>query len=354
MASAQIKNIAHKICYVVLFIVGTLWITQNAIGLHQLQFMSCKSQPNIEHTITNTQSVNPIDLFKNPVQFTEEMKLAFSKSALQNTADRMSFQIHYQIGYLPDKIANRGLDIWANFFIQATVIGFIFYIILKSIACLLFLKAKQERKHFYLVMALSLSLLTPFLLNITKHFYEIAFFICALMIVATLLWPFKIINYRAHVKYFWITLSVYMISVSALCIALDYNNFTLKFLQGYAGPSISFSSERKILAEEISKALLDAQVAQTEPLIVDDLTYETVKNHPIVVPVTYLTLAAPPSVVSFYLDMFHVHYGVTQCVTSNGVLKHFVSTKNLVTIKYAKPFNSQSVEDTNICLFKVM
>jgi hypothetical protein len=364
MMSFNFRHKLHGAFYAMFFITMALLISYTAVDMHSVQFLSCDAITKIAQ-LMNKQAVNPLELFEAPGKFFESMKLALSGNAFELSFERMLFYKSYPVSYLPAKQNINFLAILANVFIVAIVIQFIVYIVWKSIICWRFLKGAEERKQFYLVVSVIVSLFIPFILNITKHFYEVSFFFCSLMIIAALLWPFKVevprpsgqgfnrCKSRLNTLFF-----MYMMTVSILCVGLQYHDFTREFIAGYQGPSQSVAINRKLFGEKIRQALLKASILETEPIMMDDLTYDAVREHPIVIPVTYLKMVSGvPGAMSFYLKKFHVRYGVMNCLAFNN-LKTLIPIEKISTISYRHSSsilqaNGEVTEITEACLFGI-
>jgi hypothetical protein len=122
-------------------------------------------------------------------------------------------------------------------------------------------------------------------------------------------------------------------------------HFVKRFLAGYEGPSISIQKlpEQKRLAVRISQSLEKIGVANHEPLLIDDFTYDWVWEHPRLYPITYMTVH--PSVVkdvAINLASYDIHYGVVRC-------SYLASIKPLVPVSVVETIRSPIIED--ICVF---
>ncbi len=419
MAAAKLKKRIHRIFYVLIFMIATLLIIRASLDMHNKQFLSCGSVSGIAQNM-GKQAVNPMDLFRAPEQFKEELSLSYREHITRDTFDRMWFQKSYQSNFLPEKESTNIFDSLADALIETTVIFFIFYVLWKLIACFCFLKGDEERKQFYLIVSIMISLFVPFAFNITESFYEISFFVCSLMVVGLLLWPFEaafrwpskineaekkrlyflsalflsffipfILNITKH--YYKISLLLfvvmvlaaflwplklmfpgtskiaaydkfkpllsagfycYMLITAVLCLALVYCNFTKEFLAGYEGPSQSFWTDRNALDVKIQRALQDEHIAPTEPMIMDDLTYDAVKKHPIVMPVQYLLIVSPDEIKTS-LDHYHVRYGVMG-ESMYGKFTAMTPVKTIATIQYERRPYQLTPGTGTVYLFQVV
>jgi hypothetical protein len=434
MAAANLKSGFCRLIYRGVFVIGAVLIIHTSIDLFKTDFLAWKCVPVFERWL-GKQSVNPMDIFTARDEFREDVKLAVFAHISPNTFTRTRFEKSYDINFLPDKESTNGFDALANVLIEATIIFFITYIILKTIACIRFLKDEGERKQFYLVVSVMLSLFIPFLLNIAGHFYEVSFFVCALMISAGLLWPFKasflwplkmdktkkkqffvtssimillsvpVIGYflyvfvtrgtvsnnfsseisfllfglmilaasllpfeaklseqseiSGHSKYrscLSLAFYVYMMITAVLCVTLDYCNFTKAFIGGYEGYAEGggqsfIAVDRIALEKRIQQALSDASISETEPMIMDDLTYDAVRKHPIVMSVNFLKVVSP-SELKLCLDKYHVRYGVLEA-SRFELFKTKISLEPLTTIQFAKQWYKQPLGTDIVYLFKV-
>ena len=356
LSMPNLQGNTYRVIYLASSLVLLLGITQASISLHQQQFMQCKSLPPIEKKIEaamGRQSVNPLDALRDHARFLEDAQLAFGAEALQRTIDRMTYRGAYQIQLLPD-IKQFGVwEDYANFFIQGATCFFILYTAIKFLACLVFLRGAAERKRFYLVGLVCISISTIFLLNITKNFYEVSFLMGGLTIMATLLWSFNLAQYGKYQNYGVLTLSVVMVFGAALCIFISWENFIPAFLKGYEGPGISYQTQRKELGQSIRTVLAGHFISKQEPIIVDDITYESVRDHPIVMPITYLGFISDvPGAIAYFASKYHVRYGVVRCSIMHSFSNAGLSRELLATVPYIGSAD-YPLPENDICIFRL-
>ncbi|HEU5047689.1 MAG TPA: hypothetical protein VFT64_07590 [Rickettsiales bacterium] len=357
LASANIRRLSTRILYIMLFLGLLFGLIHATIQLHEAGFLSCASIPNIKGSM-EAQAANPLDLLKKPDVFFSNLYTAMRWSLLEQSLQRMMFHPPYQVGYLPP--LNGYFDSLENVLIVGALLALVSYIIIKLCACLFYLKFPADRKQLYLVISVMISLFAPFFLSIVKHFYEVAFFTCSLMIVAVLLWPFYVQaeilkgRYAKFSTLLSISMPIYMIVAAILGAWLAYHDFTVEFRKGYEGPSQSYMTDRNVLSKKIRQVLTDQQIPVTAPMIIDDITYDAVKYHPVVVPVTYLMLGLGfmPKAVEDSLATYNVHYGIISC-SLYDMLKSLLLSKEIMKLPYTKEVYKIGLIQTTLCLFRL-
>lgn len=356
-------NIRHRFqsnLYVILFFSLTSSIIYTSINMHQIQYMSCEETPRINN-LMQEQAVNPIDILIDPTRFARMLKSALSFEKLKHSVNGLLFQESYLISYLPPQKNKHILNHATNALILLAIFSCTLYILLKSIFCFLFLRSNGEKKQFFLVVSVATSLLTPFLFNLTNYFYEISYLVCSLMIVSILLWPLKLkspFNYQQllsskYKSWLYNILFISMACVSILSILLQHHYFTKNLLVGYQGPSVSLKMDRNSLTENIRLSLRQAKISEQEPMLIDDLVYDAVSKHPLVIPYSYLLkVNDTPGSMSFYLKKHSVRFGAMHCNAFN-VVKNYVSIEKISTLMFEAPVFNTAKTQQEICMFKI-
>lgn len=355
--SSNLQKPLQRVTYLAGFMLGAVLITLTALKLLVPQFLECKSLPVIEQKIERImglQAVNPLDLVNNREQFLTAMTLAIKSRLWRDTINRFEYQNEYQINYLPAKDSLSWFDMAANTGIIAIFVILLLYITTKSRACFLQLTEPTEKKRFALVFSIAAALFIPFLLNLTRAFYDESFLFGSILIVAGLLRSFKVPRYDGDIPFARKLFHVLAIGISALCLLCSYFDFTVPLLQGYQGPSLSYKTDKEKIGEEIQRALDAAAVLPADSLIVDDLTYDAVREHPIVLPVTYLLIAerAAKGAMNMYAEKYHASFGIIRCSILNQEIKKVVSFKTLAVLDYTPPMNGDAPD--GVCLFRFM
>jgi hypothetical protein len=145
-----------------------------------------------------------------------------------------------------------------------------------------------------------------------------------------------------------------MIAAALGCIGLDLRDITPPLRQGYEGPGISYLTSRSQLQQAIRAALAKRRIPENASLIVDDLTYDAVRAHPLVLPATYLIMAASvPGAPGKYAQQYHADHGVMRCNFLKGGFASAASFELLQTLSNDSPDLNHPHERNDICLFRL-
>ncbi len=334
------------------FICINLVIAIYAIQMHQAQYVSCALIPGLQARMSQ-QAINPLSIFTDPYNFLKSLEAAFSMEKIIQTFERVSYAETFQSNYLPPISDLTAFEIGINYCIKASIIITTLYLVFKIIY-LIKNKNINDNKKLYLILSTILALLLPFLLNITKHFYEISFFLASLTIGLALLWPFRFLNSSKFATYLENILFFSLIIVSLSSTLINTINFSTKFINGYEGPSQSFNENRVKLKVDVDELFSQAGVASQDSIIVDDLTYDLVSDYPIVAPVTYLTIMAAdaPNLVLPFLNKYKIQYGIIQCHTI-PVLRTRIDLNILSVVSYGQYRSESSSQNKDICFFNI-
>ena len=352
----NVRGCWHKIIYGVLFLSLTIALTAQALSFHSKEFIECRTAPSVQKLVEANmalQAVNPLDLLFNRGRFINNLQLGLDDEAFNRMSRGLSYANSYDASFLPPGELD-DLGAFANFIIKCVALFFALYIAIKTCACLIFLKNPDERRQFYLTGLAVLSLALPFFFNITRHFYEEAYLFGALTVMAGLVWPFRVAPFGLYALYGTRTLTTIMILVSILCLSISGIRFTPAFLRGYEGRSISYRTDRKHIDEMIHRALSQLSISEEEPLIVDDLTYDALRNHRFVLPITaWNFITGVPGAVSHYSFEYGAHYGVARCKDVEGTFTNRVPYVMKAMIANTKFSDEGTPVENNICVFEL-
>lgn len=319
----------------------------SAIWLHKLQYTSCAAYPALAETM-NMQAVNPLQFFSAPIQFFVKLKEAFSPSLWALTAERLSYWSEYQVAFLPGTVAATSTLVIIR---CVVVIAFTLVVVTSFVSQIKTLSNKPTRSKFWpaiLLLTVGLGLIGPFLLNLKRHFYDVSLLASSIVVIAcltqTLLFEKNQSTSEFKRRVLKVALPFILLCMGILGTIMNVH-FVKRFLAGYEGPSISIQKlpEQKRLAVRISQSLEKIGVANHEPLLIDDFTYDWVWEHPRLYPITYMTVH--PSVVkdvAINLASYDIHYGVVRC-------SYLASIKPLVPVSVVETIRSPIIED--ICVF---
>lgn len=319
-SSEKIKNLYIKLFYVIFYNSLIIAIIYSAVIMHKRIFLSCPEVPYIQQ-IMNIQAINLLEIFKDFDGFIDAFTKTYSHENLLRIASQLSFYKNFDIQYLPK------IDVISPFikFTNIVNIEVLFSSCLAIILALFYYvrKKSQNLKSIVLIVMLALGYLMPTILSISKNWYDISFFVGAVMIIFSLSIPYiiKLEQDRKIYKIFTFYLIYFLLligSVSTLSGIYLYINPKLNL--GYAGPGISLQVNRDSVGQTISRMLQEGQVPKDSSMIVDDFTYDHLKMGKYVAPITYLGLAKnSPEDVNFSLEMLKINYGLTRCDNANSV-----------------------------------
>ena len=356
LTSLNIRKGISRALFCIFFLCSVTLVTASAYHLLHQQFMECKSIPAIEQPeeqFMTSQAVNPVELLTNFRHFAEGLRQAFSGKFFDTAVKRLTYERAYQIDYLPPQEKLEWYAVLANSLLKAIFSGLLIYCVVKPYLCLRHLKEIRERRRLIITITLILALFVPYFLNLTKHFYEEAFFAGALLMASTLFASFQVETNKIWMNRIVPFVSGVMVITGALCLVTMYHNLTLPLMQGYEGPSLSYKTDERAIATEVNDALAERHIDPLAPLIVDDLTYDAVRTHPVLLTLTHLTLVGNvPGEVDTYAAKYAVKYGVVRCSYLEA-LKTNAAVDILMTLSYKAPTDKIIPEMRNICLFKL-
>jgi hypothetical protein len=115
----------------------------------------------------------------------------------------------------------------------------------------------------------------------------------------------------------WFKLYFYtsgMVVVASLILNLWW--FPAKFHEGFEGPSISVNSDWESTRRDVMTLAKHSGMDLSKGrIIVDDMTYESLKQYPMLYPVTYLDYSGSLSKLSSteIINLIHPNYAITRC-----------------------------------------
>jgi hypothetical protein len=348
----NLQSRGMRFTFLGIYTVSTIVIAVSAIHLHQLQYLTCAAYPSLTETMKG-QAVNPLELLTDPVHFFMKCKEAFSAGLWEKTAQQLSYSSSYEVSFLPGSVINTYLSLRM---IRFLIVGFLLLIFIMTLFKIVYQIAAQKcsgmRNEYVLLLLVSVGLIGPFFLNLTKHFYDVSLLVGAIAVMASLAWslPFHRQYKRLHPVCRMSSPYVFpcaLILMGLFAADLNARVFTAGIDAGYEGPSISIHKiiDRKDIREKIDQAFLAHGISHEESLIVDDFTYDLVKTRPVLYPITYLSVNEeiardlPNNVKSFGL-----HYGITRC----SYLVSFQTSVNLVVLQVF------SNAHPDLCMFRIL
>jgi hypothetical protein len=292
-----------------------VWITASAIELHRTQHLSCRDLPRTALAM-RSQSVNLLSAVLDPGQFNDGMARAFDPSELKRAVNQISYQNAADSGYLPPidpllpghQAANHAIAITA-----AIGLGL-------ALICLLVAPLRSNalrKRESVLISLLGLGLLIPFPLSLSKHWYDACYFVGALAVVLSLCAPWLTSGSRIMPMALRCVWGLLVLATVLLSAFLNHQHFTREFKSGYAGPGIPISLDRAGIQFDIDVLTIRSNLDPAAAMIVDDMTYEFLKNRRLVIPITYLGLILDqpdhPELVRRSLHRLGVSQGLTRC-----------------------------------------
>jgi hypothetical protein len=256
--------------------------------------LSCPDNPAIANSLGGY-FLNPIDAFVDFPKFISD-----SYSSLLNFptyASKLGFIDNYDANYLPN----------INFIINPQFLNFfiniIFFVILISIPFLLFYKFKSDIYRNILYFLLYLSILINGIFNITKNWYDSAFFYGLIVLLFSLIISK---SYSVFLNHRFFSFVSFPIAVSIFSGVLLITDFIPQFYNGFSGPGISIfnnigSNNYSSINRVANKCKIDLK--SSSRLIVDDLTYLNLSKTKSPLGITYLYMAVDtPNLIKMFND----------------------------------------------------
>ncbi len=292
-----------------------------ATVMHKIQFLTCSEYPEIVNAM-NRQSVNLLQVLRGDHSAFDALKLLVSQKHWLRIFSQIAFNPVPDVNYLPappELLVIKG----TNAYLQVTVIGMFVFCCFMSIKSF-FNVIKNKRFELILKPLLFFGMVMPFVLSLSKNWYDAAEFVAALGFM-TSLFILDLKHTRATLA---IACSCFVAAVLSLALLLVY--YVPAFNQGFTGPSIPISVDRGKINSVVESMLKQHNVPEQVPIIIDDWTYEAEKHHPIVLPITYLSIGMThPEIVMKTLERLGVKYGV---VHSNSLAQIISSRPEFKTV----------------------
>ena len=296
------RHRSHGIALWLICIAITSTIALQATAMHQTQLLHCTEYPSIEAKM-NSQSINLYKASRSLKNLQQAFDSLTTPELRKNAFDQLGFKNPPDVGYLPNlppSILVDSADLASK-------------ITLSSIILLGFLKISTTFPRFhglraiklFSFMALCLALTIPYILSLTKHWYDAAGFCGGITFISVVfLNPHSPRNVRRIIA----SLSVL---TATLSIAVILSIHDPAFMTGYSGPGVPIHTNRSAVDKVVKQLISKYHIKANAPLVVDDLTYEAAKDRPIVIPITYLSLGLQ-NIDSFRstLDKVGLEYGI--------------------------------------------
>lgn len=279
-------------------------MTLQAIEMHRTQYLSCPEYPEIEDAMRR-QSIDLLQVLRSPADIEKAVKRLTAPGLTAHGIAQLGFNPAPDAGYLPKPPSSILTDIASGAARLALLFALLIGVweLLKAV----FRPYSRGPSDRFLIILLWIGLVSPYLLSLTRHWYDAAAFCGGLAITSVL---FLARTPPSVVGASTATFSV-IAAVTSLSILVRFE--VPAFLAGYTGPGISLALNREAVNNAVHKLLSEHGVPTNAPLMVDDLTYESAEDSPVTVPVTYLSLGfSKPDNILFTLRKLNVRYGVAR------------------------------------------
>lgn len=291
-----------------------LAVALSALGLHSAQFISCPEVPELAAVMT-VQSLNPLDLVRDPAGFFAGLGRAFSPDLLAKALAQLEFRPVADAGYLPPIETTGLLEQLANILTKAVLAGLGAFGVYRVAAGLLSSDA-HIRMEALVLLATAAALLGPFALNLTRGFYEVSAVIGGVAVVGGLAWALPgrtsvpgglRVGLRA-------VAAVFLLGGGLWSQILVLRHYSGPFAAGYEGPSLGARADLAGATARTQDLLARRGPGDLRAAIVDDLTYDALHRLPVLVPITYLgPVLDKPLVLRETLGRLGIGYGITRC-----------------------------------------
>ena len=331
------------------------WISISLIKFDVYQCLHCPEVPSISEMLNSTQSVNPIDLLNSPTKFFRELSLVLDWKAFQKLSNRMTFNPPYDAAYLPNHSSNSVVRL-LNF-------TFVFGFISTFISCFWGVFTRiirgrgNERKNAISLALLFCAIGVPSVFNLNKAWYDVSFAVGGLYLVSCFLpeTPIKGTgkNPIYRMRTYCYAFSVFIALASQALISFYFTRHFLplpKVTLGsiYEGPNISWLTDFSATQKVVNSVMREANLTQDTPMIVDDLTYEFLKQRSRIAPATYLGLMPNGNQQnSDSINRMGFKQGLVRCELIRPLNNIFSSLKVLKRVSYLR-LKSNPQE---LCLF---
>jgi hypothetical protein len=334
--------LAHLLVYPILgnrlagllVVVSLILMAQTTISFHH---SSCMGYPDIEHFWARM-TLNGSDL--QSISVTDWVQAKFSKYL-----SSFRYESNYVINYLPGitggdgwqeslrSILNEANEVVLvmNFVLClcATIGASIFLV--SRYAAMYRRRANGETVGLIQGQALVLfavPILFLFFYDSAQNFYR-SFFLNLLTAILVALWFSRIALTRVRtVTNLYFSLCGILVFTS---MAVNVFQFSKQLYEGYEGPSISLSRDWDGIARDVKALATDCCMDLSKGRIVlDDMTYDSLKSYPLVYPVTYLHLSVNilKSTMAEVLDKVRPNYAIARCDALRGASITFQKSRN--------------------------
>lgn len=324
--------------------------------------ISCEKNQSISN-LTNSAAINPVQLFSNPSAFFKNFDTHYFNFLWSATSQQVSYKNNHIVGgFLPN--AEVSPDFLSTVrWIVLVILILIIIVVLKNIFKIATTKNLKNLKwNNWLIFLIGLGLIGPYFLNLHRYFYDVSFLETSIVLMACLSWPlFKDIS---------VSKSIYINRIKEIIIPLIFiilglfgrvmNNkfYDIPLLGGYreSNSLVLFSDFGPLesYGEIVRKILIQKGISLQEPLIVDDITYNMVFKHPILINVAALNDYDPsnPRFIPKLLIKRKIKYMVTGCGPFPPGFRSGVEAKVLYILKISPSLRPSPVTN-NICIVKL-
>ncbi len=239
--------------------------------------------------LINTQNIDPFLIFKS---FNDFITLA-TKSFLDFSRylTFLTFQNHFEAGYLPDIQVEKTLNI-----INSLIKIFIFVVFLLPLLLIKFYKRDFFASKFISINLLLLFLYIGFFLSslfrLEKHWYDAGYSYILLVVICFFMFS---ANSAYFSKYIFNKPLLSLLFILSICSQLVLNfQFMPKFISGFSGPGVSLvrfmsSTDSRDVNTLSEKCKID-KINSTK-LVIDDTTYNYFYKSKLPMPITYIWLS---------------------------------------------------------------
>jgi hypothetical protein len=316
-----------------------LFMAQTAIGFHH---STCVGYPDIEQFWARM-TFDPSQLGEGEsINLIEWVKVKSHRFFLS-----FQYKGSYAINYLPGirgvggwrqiglGVLNQGIQIilLVNLLLSISVAvgGSIFAAVRYATqhpSCFPWQTARLGHTQAFALVLLSLPVIFLFFYDSAQNFYR-SFFLNFLMAILLTLFFSRISLVRTQTMaalYFSLCGAVVIAS-----LAVNVWWFTDKLQAGYEGPSISFSRDWNAISRDVKALAEDCDMdLSMGGIILDDMTYDSLKSYPLLYPATYMALSASiiDSTMADVMSKIRPNYAIARCDTFRGMSIGFEKSKS--------------------------
>jgi hypothetical protein len=133
--------------------------------------------------------------------------------------------------------------------------------------------------------------LALFIVDVPTNFYRASYIHLSLVMINAL----ALSSLRGSARLALWSFGVFGVALSILSATVAREEMKPKFLAGWTGPSISLDTNWSAAQSEVTRLAGKCGIAAKDPrIIIDDLTFDAMRRHPHLMPVTYIGVAYNP------------------------------------------------------------